>query len=248
MSQAGHAVQAIKPVFMMSPLSVAKFLPPGALRFDLVVFDEASQVEPVDALRRDRARPAGGRGRRQQAAPADQLLRRADRRRTSRRTTTDCRPPISRASSACSRRQGCPQRMLRWHYRSRHESLIAVSNREFYENQPGHLPQPGRPARAAGPASSTTLPDAVYDRGGTAHQPGEARAVAEAVMQHARSASPELIARRRVASRCPDARRSWTSWRLCAAPTRPARRSSPRTRTSRSSSRTWRTSRATSAT
>ena len=50
MQQAGKAIQAIKPVFMMSPLSVANFLPPGALEFDLVVFDEASQMKPVDAF------------------------------------------------------------------------------------------------------------------------------------------------------------------------------------------------------
>src|SRR5215210_2062644 len=48
--RAGDAVQAIKPVFMMSPLSIANFLEPGALNFDLVVFDEASQVKPVEAL------------------------------------------------------------------------------------------------------------------------------------------------------------------------------------------------------
>ncbi len=47
---AGSVVQAIKPVFMMSPLSVAQFLAPGAITFDLLVIDEASQVEPVDAL------------------------------------------------------------------------------------------------------------------------------------------------------------------------------------------------------
>ena len=50
MSRAGHAIQAIKPVFMMSPLSIAAFLAPGSLEFDLVIFDEASQVKPVDAL------------------------------------------------------------------------------------------------------------------------------------------------------------------------------------------------------
>ncbi len=46
---AGEVVQSIKPCFMMSPLSVAQYLAPGGLAFDLVVFDEASQVEPADA-------------------------------------------------------------------------------------------------------------------------------------------------------------------------------------------------------
>ena len=50
MEQAGSAVQALKPVFMMSPMSVAAFIPPGSVTFDLVIFDEASQVRPVDSL------------------------------------------------------------------------------------------------------------------------------------------------------------------------------------------------------
>ena len=40
----------LKPVFMMSPLSVATFIPPNSVEFDLVIFDEASQVKPVDAF------------------------------------------------------------------------------------------------------------------------------------------------------------------------------------------------------
>ena len=48
--RAGKALQAIKPCFMMSPLSVAQYLPPGQIDFDLVVMDEASQVKPEDAL------------------------------------------------------------------------------------------------------------------------------------------------------------------------------------------------------
>ena len=50
MLKAGNAVQSIKPVFMMSPLSIAQFVPPQSLEFDLVVFDEASQVRPAEAL------------------------------------------------------------------------------------------------------------------------------------------------------------------------------------------------------
>lgn len=50
MQRCGPAIQALKPVFMMSPLSVAQFLPPGAVSFDMLVIDEASQVQPVDAL------------------------------------------------------------------------------------------------------------------------------------------------------------------------------------------------------
>lgn len=49
-AEAGQTIQKIKPVFLMSPLSVATYLPPGSIDFDLVIFDEASQVLPVDAF------------------------------------------------------------------------------------------------------------------------------------------------------------------------------------------------------
>ena len=47
---AGNAIQILKPVFLMSPLSVAQYLAPGRLKFDLLLIDEASQVRPEDAL------------------------------------------------------------------------------------------------------------------------------------------------------------------------------------------------------
>lgn len=50
MPRAGRAVQGLKPCFMMSPMSVAQFLAPGHLSFDLIVMDEASQLRPEDAL------------------------------------------------------------------------------------------------------------------------------------------------------------------------------------------------------
>jgi superfamily I DNA and/or RNA helicase len=50
MSDAGSAIQRLKPVFLMSPLSVAQFIQPGRLSFDLLVIDEASQVAPEDAV------------------------------------------------------------------------------------------------------------------------------------------------------------------------------------------------------
>jgi superfamily I DNA and/or RNA helicase len=49
-TDAGAAIQQLKPIFLMSPLSVAQFLPPGGITFDLLVIDEASQVAPEDAL------------------------------------------------------------------------------------------------------------------------------------------------------------------------------------------------------
>ncbi len=75
--------------------------------------------------------------------------------------------------------------MLRWHYRSRHESLIAVSNREFYDDCLIVFPSPDADRRDAG-LVLRHLPRTTYDRGGTRTNPGEAEAVAQAVMEHAR--------------------------------------------------------------
>ena len=47
---AGKSIQEMKPCFLMSPLSLAKFAPPNSLSFDLIVIDEASQMRPEDAL------------------------------------------------------------------------------------------------------------------------------------------------------------------------------------------------------
>ena len=44
------AIKALKPVFMMSPMSVAQFLEPGQHEFDVVIMDEASQIQPHEAL------------------------------------------------------------------------------------------------------------------------------------------------------------------------------------------------------
>ena len=50
MKKAGGLVQKIKPCFLMSPLSIAQYLDPRSTRFDVIIFDEASQVRPEDAV------------------------------------------------------------------------------------------------------------------------------------------------------------------------------------------------------
>ena len=124
MDQAGNAIQAIKPVFMMSPLSVATYLKPGVLEFDLIIFDEASQVKPVDALGAlIRGRQSVVVGDDKQLPPTDffNSVNQEDDENES--VTADIESILSLFSA-----QGAPNRMLQWHYRSRHESLIAVSN------------------------------------------------------------------------------------------------------------------------
>jgi len=75
--------------------------------------------------------------------------------------------------------------MLSWHYRSKHQSLIAVSNREFYENKLFIVPSPYDAVAGMG-LKFHHLKGAAYDRGGTRTNPKEAKAIAEAVIRHAR--------------------------------------------------------------
>jgi very-short-patch-repair endonuclease len=133
MLRAGRAIQGLKPCFMMSPMSVAQFLAPGHLSFDLIVMDEASQLRPEDAL------GAVARGAQlvivgdpKQLPPTSYFQRTLD----DEAEETDEKSAVSEGESildiALSRYQ--PVRRLRWHYRSQHHSLIAFSNSEFYDD------------------------------------------------------------------------------------------------------------------
>lgn len=183
--EAGLAIQAIKPVFMMSPLSIANFLPPGSVEFDMVIFDEASQVRPVEALGAIlRGKQLIVVGDTKQLPPTsffDSLTNEID---DEDNVTADL-PSILGMCDA----QGAPQRMLRWHYRSRHESLIMLSNHEFYENKLVIFPSPGSKHRMG--LVFHHLKDTIYDRGKTRTNQKEAEIVAEAVLEHARK-SPKL--------------------------------------------------------
>ncbi|SHI18989.1 DUF3320 domain-containing protein [Ferrimonas marina] len=182
MSKAGRAVQQIKPVFMMSPMSVATYLPAEAMEFDLVVFDEASQVKVADALGALlRGRQAIVVGDTQQMPPTD-FFQRAFELDDEAALDSDSADVESILSLFLTK--GAPQRMLRWHYRSRDESLIAVSNQAFYQNRLVVFPSAGQDPDAAG-LSLTHLPNTQYQRGSSRTNPEEASAVAQAVMHHA---------------------------------------------------------------
>jgi very-short-patch-repair endonuclease len=88
--------------------------------------------------------------------------------------------------------RGLPQRMLRWHYRSRHQSLIAVSNSEFYQNKLYIVPSPYT-AEAGMGLRFHHLPSGVFDSGGTGTNAVEAKAVAEAVIRHAKEQPNESL-------------------------------------------------------
>jgi hypothetical protein len=197
--RASQAVQKAKPIFMMSPLSVAQFLsPPHGLKpglsFDLLVIDEASQVEPVDAL--------GAIARCRQVVVVGDDKQMPPTRFFQRMTGEEGEETAENAADVVAARdvesilglcnaRGLPSAMLRWHYRSRHESLIATSNAEFYDGRLFILPSPR--ARSAALGLSLRRVEGRFDTGGTGTNAEEARAVAEAVIAHARETPGDTL-------------------------------------------------------
>lgn len=189
---AGPAIQALKPVFMMSPLSVAQFLAPGVLEFDLLVMDEASQIQPVDALGAvARAKQVVVVGDPKQLPPTaffSKLTSGGD-------NDDDAEDAVGRVADIESilglfTARGLPMRMLRWHYRSKHQSLIAVSNRQFYENKLFIVPSPYT-AEAGMGLRFHHIANGIFDTGTTRTNMVEAKIVAQAIVAHARD-HPDL--------------------------------------------------------
>ena len=185
MDKAGNAIQEIKPVCMMSPLSVAKFLPPESVYFDWVIFDEASQVEPVDAFGAIiRGKQTIVVGDDKQLPPSNffQKIGDNDGAEDDEENFAGNITSILELFVA----QQAPQRMLRWHYRSRHESLITVSNSKFYENKLYLFPSPDCEKKEVGLVYHHCT-DTIYDRGGSGKNLKEAEIVAAKIMEHALS-------------------------------------------------------------
>ena len=189
-SDAGSAVQQLKPIFLMSPLSVAQFLPPGRISFNLLVIDEASQVSPEDALgvvaRANQIVVVGddkqlpptnffkmvNAGNDYEEEDAEEALR-------------PDRPSDFESILTLARTRGMSERMLAWHYRSKHPSLIALSNEECYAGRLLLPPSPFVQTSEFG-LSLVRTPRGHYDRGGTRCDLIQAEEVAKAVAQHLR--------------------------------------------------------------
>ena len=182
--EAGQAVQMIKPVFLMSPLSVSQYLEPGGVEFDLLIIDEASQVQPVDALGAvSRCKQIVVVGDQKQLPPTNFFGRVSGGGEDETDDSTNA-GDLESILGLCEA-QGVPSRMLSWHYRSQHESLIAVSNKEFYKSRLFVVPSPL--ASGALGVKFHFTENGCFDRGGSATNAAEARAVAVAVMQHVKN-------------------------------------------------------------
>ncbi|MDY7085587.1 MAG: DUF4011 domain-containing protein [Actinomycetota bacterium] len=170
-----QTVQSGKPCFLMSPLAVSQFLP-ADLTFDVVIFDEASQIAPADAINclyRAGAVIAAGDDRQ---LPPTSFFTRTDT------DTDDDGSDVNDFQSILELAKGCgafPSRGLGWHYRSRHEALIAFANRQFYDGRLQTFP-----GANTDPETGVELIPVrgVYRRGSTRDNPVEAETVAERVV------------------------------------------------------------------
>jgi len=188
-SNAGEVILRIRPCVMMSPLSVAQYLAPGSVSFDTVIFDEASQVKPADAfgaiLRGNQLVVIGDS---MQLPPTSffdamvELEPGADE-------PSAWEPPLEHFDSILDtcKWAGLEEGTLKWHYRSEHESLIAVSNREFYHNSLVTYPSASDRSETLG-LHFEHVPG-VYDKGQTRTNKIEAEEVAKRVLEHYRKRS-----------------------------------------------------------
>lgn len=188
MKHVGRLIQGLKPCFMMSPLSVAQFLDPHVCKFDVIVFDEASQVRPEDAigalLRGSQLIVMGDTNQLPPTSFFDRIV--MEEEYSDDEENEECDTSVTEVESILHQcKRSFPVKRLRWHYRSRHESLIAVSNQEFYENSLLIYPSSVDKAPELG-LELVHLPDTVYDRGKSSTNRMEARAVIQAAITHYR--------------------------------------------------------------
>ncbi|MEU8886020.1 DUF3320 domain-containing protein [Streptomyces hydrogenans] len=172
-------VQAIKPCFMMSPLTVSQFLP-ADYTFDVVVFDEASQVRPSDAVNCIyRGHSLVVAGDEKQLPPTSFFDAAVDD--DGDEYAEDVPDSFESLLHAC--KAGAMRELpLLWHYRSRHENLITFSNREFYQNS--MVTFPGALVEGNDVGVAFLKADGAYDRGGRRDNRREADLVATRVLHH----------------------------------------------------------------
>lgn len=134
---AGNALRGLKPCWMMSPSTVASLVPRDAIeQFDLVIVDEASQMAPERAFGViSRAKQCVVVGDPKQLPPTAFFQRTTSTEETEQNEEVDTEALDEESILDLCTKSFHPVRRLKWHYRSRHGSLIAFSNKHFYNNE-----------------------------------------------------------------------------------------------------------------
>ena len=159
LSETGDLIQRVKPCFLMSPLSVSTFLTADSVHFDVVVFDEASQIFPQDAIgaiyRADQLIVVGDSKQMPPSNFFNATIESEDEEEEA-GDVTDFESILDLCSASMQ------QLRLRWHYRSRYEQLITFSNKNFYDND--LVTFPSSKADATGIGVDYYHVDGVFDR------------------------------------------------------------------------------------
>lgn len=164
----------LKPCFLMSPLSVAQYLDPAYPPFDLVIFDEASQIpvwDAVGAIARGSAVVIVGDSKQ---LPPTNFFQKLDGEAEGDGDEDDFQELESVLDECVA--SGLPSMRLLWHYRSRHESLIAFSNHHYYDGRLLTFPVPQERSGSLG-VSLKFIDRGIYDRGASRTNRAEAEAV-----------------------------------------------------------------------
>ena len=173
----------LKPCLLMSPLSVAQYLDPSLPRFDLVVFDEASQIPTADAigaLARANAAVVVGDSRQ---LPPTRFFEPGERDERDDSGDPDEYVELESILDECVAAR-LPELRLGWHYRSRHEDLIAFSNHRYYDDRLHVFPTAA--TKVADLGVSWRRVEGVYDRAGTRTNRVEAEALVADVIARLR--------------------------------------------------------------
>ena len=158
LSEIGSLAGMLKPCFLMSPLSVAQYLPANADQFDLIVFDEASQIPVWDAVGViARAKQVIIVGDPKQMPPTNFFQKGDGNAEIEADSVEDLESILDECLAA-----GVFSAYLNWHYRSRHESLISFSNHNYYEDKLLTFPSASESPRLG--VSFEFVPGGVYDR------------------------------------------------------------------------------------
>ncbi len=180
-------LMTLKPCLLMSPLSVSLFLDPALYEFDTVIFDEASQVCPENAIGAIyRAKQLIVVGDREQLPPTDFFKATNSDNRDEYDREDELQDSVDSTEMFESILDECGgilnRFMLLWHYRSRHEQLIAFSNSMIYGNLIT-FPSPAGRGKDRG-VEFIHVPNGIYDRSETRTNKIEAEIVAGLVFAH----------------------------------------------------------------
>ena len=178
MRQIPDVLVGLKPCLLMSPLSVAQYLDTEA-KFDVVIFDEASQIPVWDAIGAlARGKQSIVVGDNKQMPPTSFFGKGDSEEDIDEEVTEDLESILDECLAA-----QLPELTLNWHYRSRYESLIQFSNQKYYKGGLFTFPAP----IAKDTAVQLHMVDGVYDKGDTRTNLGEAKAIVEFIIQHLQS-------------------------------------------------------------